>query len=268
MPTFSHFILTVFNVRVDYGGKKPPDRAWLDHRFHLFETFCYPSVHAQTCQDFTWLVLFDAATPPEYRRRIEKCQEWDRFTPVFVDEVMSIEAFARMRDRLIGDRAGTPTTLITTQLDNDDALHRRYIENIRREVREDTFEFINATNGFLLDYERNRLYKKRDFSNPFYSLIEPFHNFRTVWCVPHHKLSSVGTVRQIDTEPLWLQVVHGKNVLNNIGIRRRLGLGRLGEGFVLHYEAADHHESAAGILLENIVHGLQLVPEKLGIRHR
>jgi hypothetical protein len=268
MPHFSHFILTVFNVRVAYGGDKPPDRTWLDHRFRLFDSFCYPSVRAQGCQDFTWLVLFDAATPTEYRKKIEKYQEWDRFVPVYVDEVMSVEAFARMKDRVIGDRAGSPEILVTTQLDNDDALHRTYIERIQSEVKGEAFEFINASNGYVLDYERNRLYRKRDLSNPFVSLIEPFRDFKTVWCGPHPKLSTFGPIRQIETEPLWLQVVHGKNISNNVGIRRRLPRMLIKEGFTTRHDRLGESESPTEILMENVLHALRLVPEKLGWKGR
>jgi hypothetical protein len=268
MMKFSHFILTVFNVRVAYGGGTPPDRAWLDHRFHLFDSFCYPAVRSQTCQDFTWLVFFDAATPEDYREKIEGYHGWERFVPVFVDEVMSIESFARMKDRLIGDRVNAPDMLITTQLDNDDALHRRYIECVQHEVHEGKLEFINASNGYVLDFERHHLYRKRDVSNPFISLIEPFRDFRTVWCGPHPELSTFGPIRQVETEPLWLQVVHGRNKYNNVGIRRRLPLALLRDNFVLNYPIADMKESTAEIFLENMVHGLRLVPEKIGMRRR
>lgn len=44
---------------------------WLEHRFEVFERYCLPSVAAQTSGNFTWLCLFDAATPESCRRRIE-----------------------------------------------------------------------------------------------------------------------------------------------------------------------------------------------------
>lgn len=55
------------------GQTRPAHRTdrWLEHRFEVFERYCLPSVAAQTSGNFTWLCLFDAATPEPYRSRIE-----------------------------------------------------------------------------------------------------------------------------------------------------------------------------------------------------
>ena len=78
--TFKHFILTRFNLPIfqpKVGEKKVShlDEEYLNYRFDLFERFCLPSVKGQTCQDFRWFVLFDAATPAVFRNRIGSLQE-------------------------------------------------------------------------------------------------------------------------------------------------------------------------------------------------
>ncbi len=77
------------------AGHLSPDDAWMQHRFRMFEDFCYPSVRAQTNTNFTWLVLFDASTPEKYKERIAQFAAWKRFVPCYVDEIMTIESFAR-----------------------------------------------------------------------------------------------------------------------------------------------------------------------------
>ena len=64
----------------------PPDEAWLDDRFRLFETFCLPSVRGQTVQELSWLVFFDEATPQRFRERIDSYERGGRFEARFVAE--------------------------------------------------------------------------------------------------------------------------------------------------------------------------------------
>lgn len=74
MENYSHFIITRFNLNLYAQDKHDlPTRTdrWLEHRFEVFERYCLPSVAAQTSGNFTWLCLFDAATPEPYRSRIE-----------------------------------------------------------------------------------------------------------------------------------------------------------------------------------------------------
>lgn len=70
MENYSHFIITRFNLNLYAQDKHDlPTRTdrWLEHRFEVFERYCLPSVAAQTSGNFTWLCLFDAATPEPYR---------------------------------------------------------------------------------------------------------------------------------------------------------------------------------------------------------
>lgn len=74
MENYSNFIITRFNLNLYAQDKHDlPTRTdrWLEHRFEVFERYCLPSVAAQTSGNFTWLCLFDAATPESCRRRIE-----------------------------------------------------------------------------------------------------------------------------------------------------------------------------------------------------
>ena len=66
----NHFILTRFNLRLypkDKNGNVTLTPEWLEHRFQLFELYTLPSLSAQTCKDFKWIVLIDRETPQEYK---------------------------------------------------------------------------------------------------------------------------------------------------------------------------------------------------------
>ena len=32
---------------------------WMDHRFIVFDSYCFPSVINQTCKNFKWLLFYD-----------------------------------------------------------------------------------------------------------------------------------------------------------------------------------------------------------------
>ena len=222
MHPFTHLILTRFNVRVDYSTPgKGLDPDWLSHRFQLFEQFCYPSMRMQSNQQFKWLVFFDSETPTEFKQKISDYAEWRNFVPVYVDreftpELNRMTVFAHLPQEV--------EFLITTRLDNDDAVSNDFIQVIQRNFQDQSLEFINLPNGYV--WSQGKLYSFRYLKNPFMSLVERIqerspNGFKTILCGEHTQLASIGTVKQVQTAPTWLQVVHGNNVSNRIrGVRQ------------------------------------------------
>ena len=129
------FILTRFNLSLwpaDKKGKSTRTGQWLQQRFELFERFCFPSVQNQTVQDFEWIVLFDSETPAIYR---DKMKEYKRalpsFTPYFVPAKSGLY-FAYIFQSIVSSKVAVGDKVITTYLDNDDALRFDYIETVKR----------------------------------------------------------------------------------------------------------------------------------------
>jgi hypothetical protein len=222
MTKIQHFLLTRFNVKVNYNSAKTGiDPAWLSHRFDLFERFCYPSVHAQTSSDFQWLVYFDSETPQVFKEKIDRYAEWENFIPIYLETEFSDQINQEKIFALIKEKT---EYLITTRMDNDDAVCKFFIQSIRDNFEEREFEFISFVNGYVLD--SGKLYSFKYLNNPFTSLVERIKStstteIRTVLCGEHSQLSKLGHIKQIETDSTWLQVVHGKNVSNRIrGIRQ------------------------------------------------
>jgi hypothetical protein len=217
-PRVAHLLLTRFNVpheryARDKRGEATRTAEWLEHRFSLFERFCLPSVRGARGADFEWLVFFDAATPAAARERIARHADSGAFRPVFAAH------FDELVERV---RAAVPAgtaTLITSRLDNDDALARDTLAAVRRECRGQTLEFINPTTGYILS--SGVIHRARLPRNPFLSLIEsrPDSAWRTVWGVSHDRAPEVGPMRDLRERPYWLQVVHERNLVNAWGDR-------------------------------------------------
>ena len=213
-----HFVLTRFNVATP--GRESPIRnapGWLERRFELFERFCLPSMAAQVESDFRWLIFFDRDTPARFRDRISDAAAKAPINPLFVppgDLTGVAETVARLLD------PGT-RRVVTTRLDNDDAVARDYLARVRQMAASvDDGTAINFPVGLAL--RDDRLFTARDESNPFVSVVEAARDLRTVWSAPHRNLGAEWNLVQVETEPCWLQVVHGENVANRISGRRLL----------------------------------------------
>lgn len=102
--------------------------------------------------------------------------------------------------------------VITTRVDNDDAIARDYLEAVRRAAIDHTYAFLNFTHG--LQISGGRLYRRSDPSNAFVSLVEHTSTPKTVFVDQHQLVDRHGPVLQIPRRDMWLQVIHGANVAN------------------------------------------------------
>jgi hypothetical protein len=249
-----HVVLTAFNV--DFGiadRSQILDLTYLSSRLDLFERYCIPAIASQTNRNFIWLVCFDQQTPIEIRDRLAKLVEAEpllrlRFLPTVTDK----KAFwSELVQAEIDAAPIRPSHVITTNLDNDDGLHREFIDRVllayAGPLDSQTFEFINFPYGYML--RPDGLFLREFLASPFLSLIEPADAPVTCKSIAHHQAYDRALLglplRQIIAPPLWLQVVHGLNVVNNRDINSvPQPMDRLLPGFAV--DATDR--SSPGIL--------------------
>lgn len=218
-----HFILTRFNLLLwnkDKSGGKVRSIKWLEHRFSLFERFCLPSIKSQTCQEFEWIVLLDSSTPEKYKERITDYQrECPQLVPVFVEPIRGryfAEIFRReIVKRLKADR------VVSTYLDNDDALNVRFVEDLQHRalaVSEGTF--INYNDGYQYYSEDRYMMGIHYPTNHFVSVVEkgdPYTIRGIFGYGGHARIRNIKGVRieHVRNMPMWCEVVHGKNMIND-----------------------------------------------------
>lgn len=227
MPDFDHWLITRYNVPLSTNPGFSTDPGWLELRRRLFAAYCEPSVAHQTCQGFRWLLLVDRETPQrrlEYVLNKERCRAFDTFAvgPNWVEELASYLA-RRCRSKFV----------LTSRLDSDDALHREYVRTVQAGFRRQSFEFLELPCGLKLEEGQRRLYEVRCRSGPFLTLVERTAGvLRTVHCCDHARAHEIGALSTLELDDAWLQVVHGRNVLNRIddGLSS-VPSSRLGTGF-------------------------------------
>lgn len=214
-----HFLITRFNLRfgamdADKRGRAVRTSDWLDDRIGLFEHYCLPSVLHQRQHDFRWLILLDRESDDRLRQRARRWAESGagRIEPVYLPPVERQEHMARpVLERLEPDTE----LLVTTRLDNDDALHEDALAEVRRRVRPGRREFLNLRLGYVTDGRAARVTSHK--YSPFTTLVEPrgASELRTVHCgLRHGRVRRFAPVRQIAERPLWLRVVHDRNLAN------------------------------------------------------
>jgi hypothetical protein len=210
-PAFSHFILTRFNTQQFWspGGTEPTclEPLWLAERFRLFEALCLPSVSTQTVQNFTWLVFAHTATPTHLI---------DRLTAILPRQarlILTPTAEAAEAREAIGSPPEVDY-IITTRLDNDDALSRDYVALSQTLALTHVGRYLNFPTGAQLDWRTGRVSRIEHRSSPFLSRVEGSTHFGTVWEHSHVAPELLDIMVQIPAPPMWLQGIHGRNVSN------------------------------------------------------
>lgn len=224
---FKHYVITRFNIPLHWPEEDLVDNVWTAHRFDVFERICLPSVAGQTNQDFTWLVLFSAETAKRYKRKIAAIGKEVRvFSPVFLPTTHS----RKSRHYLVSRRyweiikaTGHPDDrhVISTRLDNDDALHKDFVCAVQDSFVPSPRSFVNFPNGYLYDVEANEVHRSRatDCTNTL-SLIERTGRQsvpKTVYFYDHHRnAADFAPVRNVEDLPAWLIAIHARNIMNRM----------------------------------------------------
>lgn len=229
MKNFEHFILTKFNLGLytkpiaEKKGRPFEGDHWMEHRLRLFAEYCFPSVTNQVNQEFTWILLLDPKTPSKY------LSELKRYQRIFPQIRLCV---GRWFDHHLKHLLKKSTAfLITTRLDNDDALHRKAVTYIQESFAEDKCRLC----GFPLGYHLagKNLYLNKSGCYSFLSLIEKVRRLngelkiRTVRCPRHLEFYKSSPIKLLQPDtPMWLQVIHDRNLVNQ-ATGRPIPLSRL-----------------------------------------
>ncbi|WP_425956207.1 glycosyltransferase [Xylanimonas sp. McL0601] len=209
--TLGHVVVTRFNLpSVGAEAFIRAEEGWLRNRVTLFETYCLPSMLAQTVRDFSWIVYVDPASPPWFVEWIERTAP-GAFTVLRRDAVTG----ALMLEDIAEVLGTPPERLLTTNVDNDDAVAVDFVARLREAgLARAERTAVYLENGLIL--QGTHLYARRDRSNAFCSVVEPWQDAMTCWADWHNRLEVHMPALRLGGAPAWLQVVHGANVSNRV----------------------------------------------------
>jgi hypothetical protein len=221
----THAIITRFNVKttgwsnVDKQGRPTRTEEWQRKRFGLFEQYYLPSMEIQTDKNFTCLVFFDVDTPEEFKQKITVYQKkYAFFKPIFVQDDKELGAIVStcVRDLCPADT----TYVLTTNIDNDDSIHKKALEIIHRSFVRRDMTALNLCKGYrFLNTARGLLLKNSFVNGPFITFVEtysPGKKIHTVLHYVHDHFFELYPTKQIRSGYYWIQNIHDSNVINDI----------------------------------------------------
>jgi hypothetical protein len=195
------------------GISLSPDE-WMKHRMNLFITFTLPSVMSQTNQNFTWIVLMDDMTPGVYRDILARITYRNlKFVYINPGQTGIIGALLNNIDHGQYD-------LITTRLDNDDAIHKTTINDIQTVYLQKNSEHsgpwvIGLPLGCTLDLASKKMYITEYPNNAYVSLVEDSQDAKSVWQCQHADIPSKFNWCFITPTLYWVTIIHSQNLANN-----------------------------------------------------
>ncbi|WP_324721945.1 glycosyltransferase [Salinimicrobium sp. HB62] len=220
MKNLDHFLITRFNLkkedwRKDKNSEEVLNEKWLTNRIELFKNFCLPSVLGQTTKKFTWLIFFEENSGSEIQRLTEEIKSYPFIEPLRVN---GYTEFQIRLSGLIEERVSKDSKFVlTTRLDNDDALNKDFMFELQKSVNIPIHnKVLHFPRGLFLDLRNNnRLASSYYPLNQFVSLLENREKeLKTVFCTEHDKWDSEFMIYPVDLKDAWLQVTHSKNMAN------------------------------------------------------
>jgi hypothetical protein len=138
--SMTHYLITRFSVEFEYMRTTNTfDRKRLDSRFHLFKNICYPSVMNQINKNFTWLILIDRKLPNNYIDLL--------YSIIHKNTKINIKVIEWDVKNSLGNLDWiNPNTdnVMTTRLDDDDAMHPNTIDVIQ--------QYYNSPRKYIIEF--------------------------------------------------------------------------------------------------------------------
>ncbi|MBV1922729.1 MAG: putative rhamnosyl transferase [Flavobacteriaceae bacterium] len=232
---FKHFLITRFNLRkADWSTNKKNvavlTEEWHENRFELFTNYCFPSVKAQTNNNFLWLVFFDTTTPEKYKKVVAELQkEMENFVPLFID---GMDLFLpSIKDYIKNYKE---EYIITSGLDNDDCLSNLYVDEVQKRFNNQSFMALDFIDGYTIQTQSHiKVGKKLHQYNPFISLIEKNENPRTVCDVSHRIWKKEKRILQVRNVRTWSSVIHHENKVNEFTGFGKVNIKKFFDQFII-----------------------------------
>jgi len=209
----THLLFTRFNVQYEADDTIGIQPQWLDERLWLFEHYCLPSVIDQTCQNFVWILLGDTRTPEAYKTRIENYTQQVPQIRTYWTGYQN-DAYHALYKHIGQTFAKDNDLLISTRLDNDDAIHKDYIARVQKLAQNGIEGIVSFPIGQQIFIKDHKSYTYRYSQNHYTSRIERT-GFETIMVLDHTQVA-IDALHLVETEePMWKEIVHGGNLLND-----------------------------------------------------
>ena len=195
------------------------DAARLKHRLRLFQAFNLPSILAQTDRDFKYLILVGDDLPAWARAQLDDltaAADQIKILPYPPHPHRQIAAQVIL-DHVDANHAHS----IQFRLDDDDAVHRTFVERLKTDAAAGVIEYANKPR-FALDYARGYAVRPsveglqaeelvRNLWTPALAAVFKTLAKNTIMNFGHHKLDQHMLVISDWDTPMFLRSFHDEN---------------------------------------------------------
>ena len=201
----------------------------LEHRFKMFEKYCYPSIMNQTDKNFIWMTISSKSIIT--KKDIDRIKSYKEIHHIFL-EPEEDDDWINVIKRNIKERIQKDSKkVITIRLDNDDGLAKSYIKTIKECADTcDKDTVMICPTGIQYVEKTNTAYKwYKQYCNAFIGLVEDVNNLETVYRDGHTNMPRYYDTKWVINYIGWLQVIHGKNLRNNLRTADKITIEKMKE---------------------------------------
>ena len=165
-------------------------------------------------------MLFDSTTPEPFLEKIDEYKKiCTQFVPIMVEPEKGCYFAAIFRDEIVKRMTGE--RVLSTYLDNDDALNVRFVEDIQRRAEalvDGTF--IRYSDGYQYYTEGGFLTQIHYPKNHFVSVVErgvPSAVKGIFGYGGHYHVDEIEGVKveNVENARMWCEVIHERNMIND-----------------------------------------------------
>lgn len=218
-----HYLITRFNIRIASMLTKQldaidisRDEKYLENRFCLFFSYTVPSVVGQTNKNFKWIVLFSDNTPRRFKDKMSQLTEQYPFIVALYikDDENSTDI---LNNYILREKC---EWIITSRLDNDDALATTYIESVQQYFSKNGRKkhALIFNDGYQYEQKSCVLTRYHFPKNHFSSLFSEYSSVPdNILNYGHMDIDKKIKLKEINTkDPHWMEIVHDTNVTNRM----------------------------------------------------
>jgi hypothetical protein len=220
----NYLILTVFNLPNKDGLKiinsdslYEGNPCWMERRLNLYYKYTLPSLLSQTNKEFYSILLCDPETPSPYKEQLLDLEKkYDFIKICWINNRNEYEKYIDVYKQI---RKNNSDELYITICDNDDLIHKQYVEIAKEFYTQipEEYNVICYANGIFWDIETGNFLNSYFPTNSFFTIKTNLNKFTNIININHHSVVNENKSTLIPLQsPMWIQLVHGENLWNKL----------------------------------------------------
>lgn len=190
-------------------------------RLNLTARVTVPSLRAQTCRDFEWIVLLDRDDPLQHTRKATMRQLGAPVRFIYFTSAAHPDA-ERARIAALGYKAGWGRAVgqgegvtLTTRLDDDDGFAADALERIQAAAEPDHDERVVLMLPEGHRYHEGKVEPVTHERNAWATLQAPAGDGAVIYSFNHKRIADHVPVHMVDRQPAWLWMRHPDTLSNH-----------------------------------------------------